>query len=104
MVIRLSPTLKKRVARAAKAKGVTPTKLAETALKEYLAPKSKPREEVSEARRQLRELAKYKKPIADFDAAVHSAKAYARKSYEDNAEFIELASKRFSKSENSPAP
>lgn len=96
MVIRLSPTIQKRVTRAAKAKGIKPSQLVEDALKEFLKTKREPREQVSDARRRLRELARYKKPVADFDAAVHRAKARARQSYEDNAEFIELAARRFS--------
>ncbi len=51
MVIRLSPTIQKRVTRAAKAKGIKPSQLVEDALKEYLTAERKPREQVSEARR-----------------------------------------------------
>ena len=93
MVIRLSPRLQKRLERAAKVRGVKPSKLIENALKQYL----RPRDQVSEARRRLRELAKYKKPITDFDAALHAARRYARQLEEDNTEFLELAAKRFAK-------
>ncbi len=89
MVIRLSPTLKKRVERAAKTEGVTLSKWLEDAAKQRLAPKPKPREQVSEARRQLNELLKHQKPPADFMAAVHEAKREAGKLYEDNADWIE---------------
>ena len=98
MVIRLSPTLQKRVERAAIAEGVTLSKWLEAAVKERLAVKRKPREEISQARKRLRELAKYKKPVVDFDAEVHAVRAFAWKQYEDNAELIEMASKRYSKS------
>lgn|GEM_PF-1214309 len=106
MVIRLSPTMKRRIERAAKTQGITPSKFVEEMLKERLKAKRKPRAEepVSEARRRLRELARYKKPVLDFDAAVHRAKAAARQSYEDNAEFIELAAKRFTQSSEGAAP
>jgi predicted transcriptional regulator len=73
MVIRLSSTLQKRVEREAKARGAKPAKLFEDALREYLASKRKPRNQVSEARQQLRELLKHKKKVDDFDAAVHAA-------------------------------
>ncbi len=89
MVIRLSPTIEKRVARAAKAKGIKPSQLVEAALKEYLAAERKPREQVSEARRQLDELLRRKKKTVDFDAEVHQAKRSAGKLYEDNADWIE---------------
>ena len=96
MVIRLSPTLQKRVTRAAQAQGITPEKLVSAALKQYLAPpKSSATEEISESRRRLRELARYKKPVLDFDAAVHRAKELAHQSYEDNADLLELAAQRF---------
>ena len=85
MVIRLSPTLQKRVERAAIARGVKPSKLVEAALKEYL----NPRDQVSEARRQLRQLLKHKKKTVDFDAAVERAKHYAGKLLDDNADWIE---------------
>lgn len=89
MVIRLSPTLEKRVARAAKARGVKPDKLVADALKQYLAVERKPRAEVSEARRQLHALVRHKKKVVDFDAEVHAAKRSAGRLYEDNADWIE---------------
>jgi len=95
MVIRLSPTIEKRVARAAKAKGIKPSQLVEAALREYLAAERKPREQVSEARRQLNELLRHKKKSVDFMAEVHEAKREAGRLYEDNAEWIERASHRF---------
>ncbi|MCL4490164.1 MAG: hypothetical protein M1570_18830 [Chloroflexi bacterium] len=95
MVIRLSPSLEKRVERAAKAKGIKPSKLVEEAVKEYLAAKGKPHDEVSEARRQLRELLKHKRKVVDFDAAVHEARREARQLEEDNAEWIERAGHRY---------
>jgi hypothetical protein len=95
MVIRLSPTLEKRVARAAKAKGIRPDRLVRVALSQYLAPKRNPRAQVSEARLRLRQLARYKKPVTDFDAEVHAARQYARQLEEENAEFIEAAAGRF---------
>ncbi len=101
MVIRLSPTLEKRVARAAKAQGIKPERLVRVALDQYLAPKRKPREQVSEARLKLRQLARYKRPVSDFDAEVHAARRYARQLEEENAEFIEAAAGRFAGSESS---
>ncbi len=89
MVIRLSPTFQKRVEREAKAKGLKPAELVEVALKECLAPKRKPREPVSEARRQLRELLKHKKKTMDFDEAVHAAKRAGGKLIEDNQDWID---------------
>lgn len=89
MVIRLSPTLEKRVARAAKAQGIKPERLVRVALDQYLAPRRKPRAQVSEARRQLDELLRHKKKVEDFDAAVHAAKRYAGKLLEDNADWID---------------
>ncbi|MBM3129386.1 MAG: toxin-antitoxin system HicB family antitoxin [Chloroflexi bacterium] len=91
MVIRLSPTLEKRVARAAKAKGVKPNQWIETAVKQQLAAEDKrqPEEPVSDARRQLDELLRHKKKVEDFDAAVHAAKRYAGKLLEDNADWID---------------
>ena len=95
MVIRLSPTIQKRVTRAAKAKGIEPSQLVEDALKEFLKTKREPREQVSEARRQLDELLKHMRKPVDFDAEVHAAKRRAGQLYEDNAEWIERASHRF---------
>jgi len=92
MVIRLSPTMEKRVARAAKAKGVKPDRLVESILKQRLPAEDKPREQVSEARRQLDQLLKHMSKPADFDAAVHAAKRHAGRLYEDNAGWIERAS------------
>ncbi len=92
MVIRLSPTMEERVEQAAKAKGIEPGQLVEEALDKYLA-KDEPRQEVSEARRQLRELMKDKKPAMDFDAALHDARRYARQLEEDNADWIESLAK-----------
>ncbi len=92
MVIRLSSTMVKRVERAAKARGIKPSKLVEDALKEYLT--DKPHEEISEARRQLRELLKDQKPPDDFMAAVHEARRYARQLEEDNADWIESVTKQ----------
>jgi len=89
MVIRLSPTIQKRVTRAAKAKGIEPSQLVEDALKEFLRTKREPREQVSEARRQLDELLRHKKKTVDFEAEVHQAKRSAGKLYEDNADWIE---------------
>ncbi len=88
MVIRLSSAMQKRVEREAKVRGVKPSKLVEQLLKERLAP-AKPREEVSEARRQLNELLKHKKKTVDFDAAAHAAKRYAGHLLEDNADWID---------------
>lgn len=85
MVIRLSPTLEKRVARAAKAKGVNPTKWVEDTVKERASAERKPRAQVSEARRQLRVLLKHKKKTVDFDAA----KRAGGKLIEDNQEWID---------------
>jgi len=96
MVIRLSPTLQKRVLRAAKAKGIKPDQLVSTAVKQYLAePKPSETEQVSETRRQLDELLKHMRKPDDFDAAVHEAKRWAGKLYEDNADWIEQSSHRF---------
>ncbi len=103
MVIRLSPTMQKRVERAAKARGVKPSKLVEELLTERLVAERKPREQVSEARKRLRELAKYKKKVDDFDAELHEARRYARQLEEDNAEFIEAAARRYAKPEGSRA-
>ncbi|MBI5649453.1 MAG: hypothetical protein HZC40_03245 [Chloroflexi bacterium] len=95
MVVRLSPTIQKRVERKAKAQGIKPAQLIELALKQYLAPKPKPVAPVSDARRQLNESARFMKKNVDFDAALHAARQYARQLEADNAEFIEMASKRF---------
>jgi hypothetical protein len=97
MVIRLSPALEKRVARAAKAKGIKPDQWIETAVKQKLATEDKRQTEepVSDARRQLDELLRHMKKPVDFDAAVHKAKRRAGQLYEDNAEWIERASHRF---------
>jgi hypothetical protein len=91
MVIRLSPTLEKRVARAAKAKGIKPDQWIEIAVKQQLAAEGKPptAEPVSDARRQLDELLRHKKKTTDFMTAVHAAKRRAGKLYEDNADWIE---------------
>ena len=95
MVIHLSPTLQKRVARAAKAKGIKPDQLVTAALKQYLTePKPPQVEQVSEARRQLDELLKHMKKPVDFDAAVHQAKRQAGQLYKDNADLIELSAQR----------
>jgi hypothetical protein len=98
MTIRLSPALEKRVQRAAKARGMKPSEWVEKALREYLKGVGTTQTHVSEARRRLRALAKYKKPVTDFDTAVHEARRYARQLESDNAEFIEAAAKRYSKS------
>ena len=90
MVIRLSPTLQKRVERAAKAEGVTLSKWLEDAVKQRLAAERKPPEQVSEARRQLNELLKDQKPPEDFMAAVHDARRYARQLEEDNADWLDM--------------
>lgn len=89
MTIQLSPALEKRVAREAKARGITPKQVVEEALKVYFKPPPKPRPQESEARRQLRELTKHKKRTVDFDAAVESAKRAAGQLIEDNADWIE---------------
>jgi len=89
MVIRLSPTLEKRIVRAAKAQGITPAQWLEQAAKERLGAKRPPREQVSEARRQLDELLRHKKKTLDFMAEVHQAKREAGRLYEDNADWIE---------------
>lgn len=91
MVIRLSPTLKRRVEREAKSQGITPSKFIEDTLKDRLRARRKPRGQVSEARRQLRELLRHNK-VEDFDTAVHAAKRYAGKLLEDNAEWIDRVS------------
>lgn len=102
MTIQLSPALEKRVARAAKEKGIQPQELVEAAVKAYLKPPRKTQE--SESRKHLRELTeKYKTRKVDFDTAVHEARAYAYKLYEDNVEYIELASKRYNKSSDTKA-
>lgn len=98
MTIQLSPTLEKRVAREAKARGIKPKDLVEKALKAYLKPPTKTRPQESEARRRLRELNKFKRKVVDFDATVREAKAAASKLYEDNTAFITMASTRYSKS------
>ena len=95
MVIRLSPTMEKRVARAAKAQGIKPDRWVGNILKQHLAAEGRSREPVSEARRQLDQLLKHMRKPADFDAAVHAAKRHAGRLYEDNAEWIERASHRF---------
>jgi len=100
MTIQLSPALEKRVAREAKARGIKPKELVEQALRAYLKPPTKTRPQESEARRRLRELTKYKKRNVDFDTAVHEARKYARQMEADNAEFIELAAKRYTKTTN----
>jgi len=97
MTIQLSPALQKRVARTAKARGITAKQLVEEALRAYLKPPPKARPQESEARKRLRELNKYKKKEADFDAALHRARAYARQLEEDNAEFIELVANRYAR-------
>ena len=89
MVIRLSPTVQKLVERESKARGIKPAKLVEETLKEHLTTKRKPREQVSEARRQLRLLLKHKKKTVDFDAAVHAAKRAGGKLIEDNQDWID---------------
>ena len=96
MVIRISPTLQKRVTRAAKAKGIKPEKLVSAALKQYLA-QAKPREteQVSPERQQLNELLKHMKKPVDFDTAGHQAKRRAGQQYEDNAEWLEQSAHRF---------
>ncbi|MBI4786372.1 MAG: hypothetical protein HY782_04930 [Chloroflexi bacterium] len=86
-MIQLSPVLEERIVRAAKQKGIEPEKLVEKAVDKLLAEDGGP--QVSEARRKLRELAKYKKPVVDFDAAVHQAKRRAGQLLEDNADWIE---------------
>jgi hypothetical protein len=97
MTIQLSPAVEKQVERAAKARGMKPKDLVEEVLKAYFKPQAKPHLEESDARRRLRELTKYKKRQVDFDTAVHEARKYARQLEADNAEFIELAAKRYSK-------
>jgi hypothetical protein len=97
MTIQLSPALEKRVARAAKARGIKPKDLVEEALKEYLKPVRKTRLPESAARKRLRELNKYKKQDVDFDTAVRQAKLQAYNLYQDNVEFIEMGAKRYTK-------
>lgn len=104
MVIRLSPTVQKLVERESKIRGIKPAKLVEDTLKERFAAKRKPREQVSDARQRLRELAQYKKKGVAFDEALRTAREFAQKQYTDNVEFIEMTAKRHSKPENNPSP
>ncbi len=94
MTIQLSPALQKRVARTAKARGITAKQLVEEALRAYLKPPPKARPQESEARRQLRVLLRNKKKTIDFMVEVHRAKQSAGKLLEDNAEWIESVSSR----------
>ncbi len=103
MTIQLSPTLEKRVARIAKARGIQPKQLVEEAVRAYLKPQTPPRPETA-ARRELRALLRNKKKTVDFDAALHKARAYARQMEDDNAEFIERAAKRYAKTVDVPQP
>ena len=95
MVIQLSPTLEESIAREAKQEGKLPEQLIQEMFETHLALKRQPREQVSEARRQLDELLKHKKKTVDFDAEVHAAKREAGRLLEDNAEWIESAIHRF---------
>jgi hypothetical protein len=88
MVIRLSPALEERIARAAKEKGIKPDKLVEEAVQEYLAGERQT-EKVSEARRQLDDLLQHMKKPRDFVAEVEEAKRNAGRLYDDNADWIE---------------
>ena len=99
MTIQLSPTVEKRLAREAKARGIKPKDIVEEALNVYWQPsKSEPLFQ-SEDWNKLRELTrKYKKRHVDFDTAVSEAKAKAYQLYEDNIEIIELAAKRYTRS------
>ncbi len=99
MVIRLSPAIQKRVERAAKARGVTPSRYVEELIKKNAPVKRKPRMQVSEARRQLNELLKGKTPKTDFMTALHVARRYARQLEEDNAEWIDSIMKRINSAE-----
>jgi hypothetical protein len=89
MVIRLPPTLEERVTRAAKEKGMEPGQLVEAAVNEYLSAEAETSDQVSEERRELRELLRHKKETLDFDAEVDAAKRAAGRMYEDNADWIE---------------
>lgn len=100
MTIQLSPALEKRIAREAKARGIKPKDLVEQALKAYFKPASKAPSPESAARQRLRELNKYKKKGVDFDTTVRQAKVKANQLYQDNIEFIEMGSKRYSKAPN----
>jgi hypothetical protein len=92
MVIRLSPTLERRIEREAKVQGIAPERLVENILKQYLSVKKARSEAMSATRRQLDALLRYKKRTVDFAAAVQRAKRKAGRLYEDNAEWIERVS------------
>lgn len=92
MVIRLSPTLEKRIEREAKVQGIKPQRLVENVLKQYLRVKQARPEAISTTRRQLDALLRYKKRTVDFGATVQRAKRRAGQLYEDNAEWIERVS------------
>ncbi len=114
MSIQLSPTLEKRITRAAKAKGIKPEKLLAEAFKAYMILDRQAPPAQSDARRRLNELAKYRKKSAepeselqsllkkkkktvDFMADVHKAKQSAGQLYEDNADFLERVKTRSAK-------
>lgn len=101
MTIQLSPTLEKRIAREAKARGMKPKELAEQILKAYFKPQAAARPETA-ARRELRARLRNKEITTDSDRKLHAARAYARQMEEDNAHFIERAAQRYTKRVKAP--